>query len=1087
MQTIKRARILNASAGAGKTFRLVLKYLCDVLEQPECYRNILAVTFTNKATEEMKSRIITELNNLAEGYKSNYLEKIKETTNLSEVQIRKKAREARTEILHDYSRFTVLTIDRFFQRILRAFINELNLDLSYNLELDVKMLLERSADSLIESITNEKNGGLKEWLMLFAEERVDNKKQWDMRGDLSKLGEKLFKDGVSNRFNKHVSRDELHLIVENLVKSDELFVEDIQKIAQGMLKYIDTHGLDVTDFKGGKNSFTSLIVKYANGIIPDYSKGLPKSFIAALDDKFNWYGEKGKRNGALIAAADDLYDDLAEIHRLINIYTIKTNTTKLLRNNYRSYALLSDLYAQLDKICKKENIMILDKTKELLAKFIDQSNAPFIYEKVGSRYDRYMIDEFQDTSTREWNNLRPLLIEALSSNEKASVFIVGDIKQSIYRWRGGDWRLLNGQVVDDLGPDNTIIEPLEDNYRSLQNIVKFNNELINSAKTNDNNYLNSVLANSKAISEATFNEYNNIVERAYANCTQIPKNSSDEKGYVEVCLHDPNFEGETPLFIEAIANAKSRGYSYRDILILVRTKKQGREVAKALYAYKNRLIDEGSKDIFNILTSDSLTIESCDVVRFIISIFRLAINQYDNIERAIFNSYLTDRTYGDKFSEEDIEMLNTIAHLSPLEAFEYIVDRFELYNKTQHIAYIQALHEQIFAYVSNNVADIQHYLSWWDERGHKESLSIEKTDDTIEIMTIHKSKGLERDVVIIPYCEWNMSPSTRRPPMVWAEATPITNDTAHERLSEIGEFPIPCGILMKESEFAQEYYKELVMSHIDGLNMLYVAVTRAKKELYMYIPKDLAPKDEGKKKQDGDINDEISIGTTTPLIEMAVVGICQKVEDNDKESDKKDTVKPIRYTYGEKCNVKSSETEDKSTILRSYPTSKSNISVRKPSKRYMDEGMTPGTESCTKGIQLHKVFEGANSVDDLYAAIERLETNKRIDNAEVELLRTNINSILTNEMVAEWFGGEWDDIKHEAGIIDKGENLRPDRVMIKGDRAVVVDYKFGERRSNSYHKKMKSYIEKLAKMKRYATIEGYIWYVKHNEIVRVEA
>lgn len=269
--------------------------------------------------------------------------------------------------------------------------------------------------------------------------------------------------------------------------------------------------------------------------------------------------------------------------------------------------------------------------------------------------------------------------------------------------------------------------------------------------------------------------------------------------------------------------------------------------------------------------------------------------------------------------------------------------------------------------------------------------------------------------------------------------------------------------------------------------MLYVAVTRAKKELYMYIPKDLAPKDEGKKKQDGDINDEISIGTTTPLIEMAVVGICQKVEDNDKESDKKDTVKPIRYTYGEKCNVKSSETEDKSTILRSYPTSKSNISVRKPSKRYMDEGMTPGTESCTKGIQLHKVFEGANSVDDLYAAIERLETNKRIDNAEVELLRTNINSILTNEMVAEWFGGEWDDIKHEAGIIDKGENLRPDRVMIKGDRAVVVDYKFGERRSNSYHKKMKSYIEKLAKMKRYATIEGYIWYVKHNEIVRVEA
>ena len=1085
MQTIKRARILNASAGAGKTFRLVLKYLCDVLEQPECYRNILAVTFTNKATEEMKSRIITELNNLAEGYKSNYLEKIKETTKLSEDKIREKARVARTEILHDYSRFTVLTIDRFFQRILRAFINELNLDLSYNLELDVKMLLERSADSLIESITNEENRELQDWLMRFAEERIDSNKLWDMRGDLSKLGEKLFKDGASNRFNKNVSKEELHKIVGDLVESDELFMGNIKEKAQGMLEHIDAHGLDITDFKGGKTGFTSHIVKYANGIIPDYSKGLPKGLSAALEDKTNWYNDKSKRKAELIAAADTLYGDLVEIHELINIYTIKTNTTKLLQNNYRSYALLSDLYAQLDDICKKENIMILDKTKELLAKFIDHSNAPFIYEKVGNRYDRYMIDEFQDTSTREWNNLRPLLIEALSSNEKASVFIVGDIKQSIYRWRGGDWRLLNGQVVNDLGPDNTVIEPLGDNYRSLQNIVKFNNELINNVKTNDNNYLNSLLANSKAINDTTLNEYKNIVERAYANCTQTPKNQSDEKGYVEVCLHDPNFEGETPLFIEAIANARSRGYSYKDILILVRYKKHGRKIAQALYEYKNRLISEGSEDIFNILTSDSLTIESCEVVRFIISIFRLAINQYDNIERAIFNSYLPDRTYGDKFSEEDKEMLNTIAHLSPLEAFEYIVDRFELYNRTEHIAYIQALHEQIFAYVSNNVADIQHYLSWWDERGHKESLTIEKTDNTIEIMTIHKSKGLERDVVIIPYCEWNMSPSTRRQPMVWAEATPITDDPAHEKLSKIGEFPTQCGSLMKESEFAQEYYKELVMSHIDGLNMLYVAVTRAKKELYMYIPKDMAPKDKDNKKQNEEANEKVTIDTTTPLIETAIVDICQKVENDDNEDSAEDVIKPIRYTYGEKCNVKSSNSEDKSTILRSYPTSKPHISVRKPSKRYMDEGMTPGTESCTKGIQLHKVFEGANSVEDLYAAIERLETNKRIDSAEVKLLRNNIESILTNEMVAEWFGGEWDDIKHEAGIIDKGENLRPDRVMIKGDRAIVVDYKFGDNTSSSYHKKMKKYIDLLDKMKRYTTIEGYIWYVKRNEIVKV--
>lgn len=1083
MQTTQRARILNASAGAGKTFRLVLKYLCDVLEQPECYRNILAVTFTNKATEEMKSRIITELNNLAKGNKSNYLEKIIETTGLSEAKVRDMARIARTEILHDYSRFTVLTIDRFFQRILRAFINELNLDLSYNLELDVKMLLERSVDNLIESISDNKNSELQKWLMAFAEERIQDNKFWDMRSDLSKFGEKLFSNGMSERLDSLVSKTELSKIVADLISSDKKILNKIKKKAQDMLKYIADNGIDTSEFKGKQSGFVSYFAKYAQGDIPELSKPVTKGMAAALESKDNWYKQQNPST-KIVAAAEALYDDLVTIHKHIRLYKYRSSTTKLLRKNYRNYALLSDLYTELEEVCKEENIMILDKTKELLAKFVDQSNAPFIYEKVGSRYDRYMIDEFQDTSTREWNNLRPLLIEALSSNEKASVFIVGDIKQSIYRWRGGDWRLLNGQVVDDLGPENTIVEPLYDNYRSLKNIVTFNNELIESVKNDDNNYLNRLMATSPAISATTAKEYHDIVNRAYVNCTQISKSDSKECGIAEVCLYDPNHEGETPLFIEAIANARKRHHKYKDMLILVRTKKQGRKVAEALYAYKNSLTEE--EDGFNILTSESLTIESCDVVRFIISTLRLSINPHDNVERAIFKNLL-GRPYGEEFTQEDIEMLNTIAHLSPLEAFEYIVERYELYNKTNYIAYIQALHDQIFAYVSNHVADIQHYLSWWDERGHKESLSIEKTDNTIEIMTIHKAKGLERDVVIIPYGEWNMTPSTKRPPTVWSKANPDTSDGAHSKLAELGEFPIVFGSDMKDSEFAEEYYKEVAMSHIDGLNMLYVAVTRAKKELYMFISKDLNPKEKdnsskSKETQDDNNSNQEDIDTTTPLILNAVTKICK---DNIEKVVEDGVTKLIRYTYGEKLDVKSKETENNSIIMESYPTKKPEISVRKPNKRFMDEGMTPGTESCTKGIQLHKVFEGANSVDDLYSAIERLATNKKVDAIEAKHLCANIDNALANDIVAEWFSGEWEDIKCEAGIIYKDENLRPDRVMIKGDRAIVVDYKFGDKTSNSYNKKMKTYIDFLTRMKRYKSIEGYIWYVKLNEIVKV--
>jgi ATP-dependent exoDNAse (exonuclease V) beta subunit len=643
--------------------------------------------------------------------------------------------------------------------------------------------------------------------------------------------------------------------------------------------------------------------------------------------------------------------------------------------------------------------------------------------------------------------------------------------------------LLNGQVIEDLGQDNIEVEPLFENHRSLKNIVTFNNMLIENIKERDNKYLNKLMSSCKAISEDTTKELKDIVNKAYINCTQEPENKSSEKGYAEVCEYDPKYEGETPLFIKAIEDAKRRGYNYNDILILVRWNSQGRKAAEALYAYKSTLTDE--KDMFNILTSESLTIESCNVVRFIISTFRLAINHYDNVERAIFNEYLK-RPYGMEFTTEDIEMLNTVAHLSPLEAFEYVVERFKLYEETKYIAYIQAVHDQIFAYVSNHVPDIQHYLSWWDERGHKESLSIEKTDQTIEITTIHKAKGLERDVVIIPYGELDMTPSSSRPPTIWAEARPLKDDDAHKRLSDIGEFPVVFGNAMMNSEFADEYYKELAMSHIDGLNILYVAVTRAKKELYMYIPKDLNPnKKSSKKKSEEQSNDDEPevINTTTPLVINAVKEICK--DNIHKELDASNEVKLIRYSYGEKCDVVNSVSENRSTIMDAYPTQKPNISVRKPSKRFLDEGLTPGTESCAKGIMLHKVFENAYNMQDLYNAIERLKTNNDVTAEEAEHLCANIDDALTNDLVAEWFNGEWDDIKCEAGIICKDNNIRPDRVMIKGNRAIVVDYKFGNKTSKSYNKKIKTYIDYLEKMKRYSDIEGYIWYVMLNKIEKV--
>jgi ATP-dependent exoDNAse (exonuclease V) beta subunit len=282
---------------------------------------------------------------------------------------------------------------------------------------------------------------------------------------------------------------------------------------------------------------------------------------------------------------------------------------------------------------------------------------------------------------------------------------------------------------------------------------------------------------------------------------------------------------------------------------------------------------------------------------------------------------------------------------------------------------------------------------------------------------------------------------------------------------------------MSESAFSEEYYNELVMSHVDGINLLYVAITRAAKELYIYIEKNLNPK-KGHK-ESNDIND------TTPLIINAISTMC-KAQDERNETNE---LTHVRYTYGAKIShhtPKQHSTETNSTILTEYPTSIPDIAVCYPSHRYIEEGLTPGTTQCRTGIMLHRIFEKAESIDDLYNAIKRMSLDCLIDNETAERLRNNIDQAMQDKCAKEWFSDRWDDIKTEAEILQNGIVRRPDRVMIAGKRAIVVDYKFGDKRSNVYRKQMSEYMRLLADMGKYSQIEGYVWYISLGEIENVE-
>ena len=1057
---MKRAKILSASAGSGKTYQLAYKYVRDVVEHPELYRSILAVTFTNKATEEMKSRILREIHILASGAKSNYTSDLMRELGLGEAAIRERALRARQSILHDYSRFTILTIDRFFQRIIRAFIKELGVDLNYNIELDTSTLLTRSADNLVESIAQ--NEELKRWLLEFAEERIADGDRWDMRGDLNALGKEIFKEHSHERLKMQLSKSKLREIIERQNKRVDEFMQELQKIGAEGVAVMNNYGVTYNLFRGKSKSFASCFEHYASGNI----KSPTATMLKAAEDIEQWYS-KGD-GGNIKGAAAELQPILKRLCERYNASIEVVNTAKLLRENYRSFALLADLYDKVMEICDEENIMILGETKHILSTFINDSNAPFIYEKVGNRFERFMIDEFQDTSMGEWKNMLPLLQNAMASSQECSVFIVGDVKQSIYRWRGGDWRLLQERAKQMLGDENVSVKHLEHNYRSLKNIVEFNNKIMDKVVEKDNTHLNTILDEAyanKAISKELHSSLSGIVAAAYEKHAQTPARKESEEGYAETTIYDTTLL-DSP-FIEAIRSAIERGYKYSDILILVRGATDGGKVADALFAYKEQLIAEG-KASFNVLTSDALTIESNAITEFIIAIFRLATNPKNDIERGIYNRFL-NKPFDHTFDEEELALLRHIAHLSPMEAFELIVERFSLNSNREHIAYLQAMHEQVISFTTSRNSDIQRYLTWWDEKGRNENICVEMTDNTIEIMTVHKAKGLERPVVIIPYAKWDTTPRASLRPVVWAKASQQSEDAA-----SVGEFPVIFGSAMQQSSFSEEYYRELVMSHVDAINLLYVALTRASEELYIYVPSRLNTKSKS----------EDSITSIVPLMSEAIGTICPEPETYNGVEGRERMV----YAYGKRVATHATKhgAASEDIILDQYPTHHPELRIHIPSSRYAEEGLKAGTRERELGKLLHRIFERAHTIEELHTAIEALEVDGSID-AEVALsLHANIDDAMQNHTIKEWFTKRWDEIKTEAEIITSRDTRRPDRVMIEGERAVVVDYKFGQAKSKSYHRQVREYIDILNQMGIYSHVEGYIWYITIGEVEVVQ-
>lgn len=1060
-------KLLKASAGSGKTYKLAYEYVRTVIEEPMEYRHILAVTFTNKATEEMKRRIITEINELAKGRNTGYLKDLTEDLGYTEGTIASRAASAITKILHDYSRFAVLTIDKFFQRIIRSFIKELGVDMDFNLELRTDPLLATAADALIEDIAM--NESLRKWVTGFIEERIEENKKWDIKSGLTELGGEIFREDYKRMGNAGIPgfREKLGKIVTEANKRYFSIIGSMRSDALKIFEIIYSSQLDTVDFAYGKNGFLSYVAKTADGIIEPYGARVQK----ALDSDEGWYSKKSLRKKDIENIIPSVRPLLESICTVYDTNRNFINTTELLRENFRNFALLSDLSEKITQICSSEGIMPISETNGILNKLVCGNDAPFIFEKAGNHFHRFMIDEFQDTSAMQWENFIPLLNNALAQSESDPVLLVGDVKQSIYRWRGGDWRILANEISKEFAYITRI--NLNTNYRSYRNVVEFNNNIIKGCIGLDNAELNGQLqeaGETKVISSVVKEQFTDMLEKAYEDHEQHAV-SEEEKGYVNVTFYGEDDNGDTaPPVITRIEELQDRGYAPGDIAILVRYNADGVKIANMLLEHKSR--NPESRYGYDVVTQEALTIGSSPAINFIVSCMRLAAGIDIGASSAIYNRWL-GRPFDTPMPEKETAFFTGLKLLSAEEAFENIMVEFGLNREQANIAYLQAFHDQIISFYTASISDLSLFIKWWEENGASQSLNVPPNPSSINIVTIHKAKGLQYKAVIIPYCNWSMSPKPGS--VIWSE------DKKGGELSELGYLPVKYSDKMRNSSFSESYFNELVLSHVDNINTFYVAVTRAMEELHIMIPR--TPK-----KNQGRISTLVEECLHITGGEVSVGMMKGRYIEHDRFRIMEFGEPVIREQETSAISGDVIKEGDELPAYGSFPIG-CRLRLKLKGERYLGEAeqdyvMAPRNY----GILMHKVFESATDSRDIYKRISGLFDDGEISKEESAHLKEAIEkSLKNNPVAAEWFGGGWKEVHNENDIIIPGiKSLkRPDRVMIDGGRVVVVDYKFGLNRPAWHSRQLKEYMQLLLQMG-YADIQGYIWYVSAGDIEKIE-
>ena len=792
--------VYKASAGSGKTFTLAVEYIKHLIINPRAYRQILAVTFTNKATAEMKERILTQLYGIWKGAPSSeaYLERIKNYKlkikeeggdRLTDGEIRQRAGMALQYMLHDYSRFRVETIDSFFQSVMRNLARELELSPNLNIELNNSEVLSDAVDSLIEKLTP--TSPVLAWLLDYIDERIRDDKRWNVSNEVKSFGRNIFDESYIERGEKLRqclrTPNTLKLYRDVLRDMETEALEQMKSFYDQFEGELEGHALTPEDLKGGARGIGSYFRKLRDGRLSDKDV-LNATLQNSLADAKNWATKTSSRKDDIICLAKtSLIPLLQEAERMRPQRNRTLNSCRLSLQHLNKLQLLNHIDEEVRTLNREHNRFLLSDTNALLHKLVREGDSSFVFEKIGANIRNVMIDEFQDTSRMQWDNFRLLLLEGLSQG--ADSLIVGDVKQSIYRWRNGDWGILNslGNKELNLNSFPVRVETLKTNRRSETNIIRFNNQVFTAAI----DYLNALHLNE-------LKEDCLPLKRAYADVVQeSPK--STEYGYVKATFLEPddehNYTEQTLLALgEEVQRLLEEGVTLNDITILVRKNKNIPPIA-----------DYFDKELhLSVVSDEAFRLDASLAICMLMDALRCLSNPENKIaEAALMENYKLQMTNDEQSGfiiatplPETFTSRRETLRLMPLyELLEELFSIFGMSRIEKQDAYLFSFFDAVTEYLQSNSSELASFIRYWDETLCSKTIPSGEMDG-IRILSIHKSKGLEFHTVLIPFCDWKLENETNNQ-LVWC-APP------EEPYNAISLVPVNYSTTMAESIYRQD-------------------------------------------------------------------------------------------------------------------------------------------------------------------------------------------------------------------------------------------------------------------------------------------